>query len=79
VEQERSKKKLLKCLDELRGCKSQVAKKPVSTSNAVVTKIQEARIEAHKRLAERGETFGWPLPAGYRVYAPGEERQPAYV
>ncbi|KAJ3053147.1 hypothetical protein HK097_004949 [Rhizophlyctis rosea] len=39
---------------------------------------QAAKIEAHKRLAERGETFGWPLPANYRVYAPGEERQPVY-
>ncbi len=24
-----------------------------------------ARVEAHKRLKEKGEDFGWPLPADY--------------
>jgi hypothetical protein len=25
-----------------------------------------ARVEAERRLEARGETFGWPFPAGYR-------------
>ncbi|KAJ3037830.1 hypothetical protein HDV00_001332 [Rhizophlyctis rosea] len=27
---------------------------------------QKARIEAHRRLEERGEDFGWPFPPNYR-------------
>ncbi|KAJ1548091.1 hypothetical protein HK096_005340 [Nowakowskiella sp. JEL0078] len=31
------------------------------------TPTQAAKLEAHKRLAERGETFGWPLPPDYAL------------
>ncbi|KAI9100458.1 hypothetical protein DFS34DRAFT_614656 [Phlyctochytrium arcticum] len=27
--------------------------------------MEAATVEAHRRLAERGETFGWPFPADY--------------
>jgi len=43
--QERSKKKLRKCLEELRSCRSEIEQKPVTTCTTV-TKIQEARMEA---------------------------------
>ncbi|KAJ3189806.1 hypothetical protein HDU85_000090 [Gaertneriomyces sp. JEL0708] len=29
------------------------------------TPTETAKLEAHRRLAERGETFGWPFPADY--------------
>ncbi|TPX63272.1 hypothetical protein SpCBS45565_g06709 [Spizellomyces sp. 'palustris'] len=29
------------------------------------TPTEAAKLEAHRRLAERGETFGWPFPADY--------------
>ncbi len=36
---------------------------PVDLHVKSVTELAE--IEAHKRLAARGETFGWPLPPDY--------------
>ncbi|KAJ3398681.1 hypothetical protein CcCBS67573_g10631 [Chytriomyces confervae] len=32
--------------------------------NKTVTQV--AKIEAHKRLAESGENFGWPFPPGFQ-------------
>ncbi|KAJ3226849.1 hypothetical protein HK099_003961 [Clydaea vesicula] len=29
--------------------------------------VEEAKIEAQKRMAMRGETFGWPFPANYAL------------
>ncbi|RKP02217.1 hypothetical protein CXG81DRAFT_25155 [Caulochytrium protostelioides] len=34
----------------------------------------EATKEAHRRLAERGEKFGWPLPADYSPYSAINQR-----
>lgn len=32
------------------------------------TPIEMAKEEAHRRLASRGEEFGYPLPPGYSSY-----------
>ncbi|KAJ3089702.1 hypothetical protein HK102_005716 [Quaeritorhiza haematococci] len=32
-----------------------------------------SKVEAHKRLAERGETFGWPFPPDYALVEPKAE------
>ncbi|KAJ3174288.1 hypothetical protein HDU88_000256 [Geranomyces variabilis] len=28
---------------------------------------EQSKVEAHRRMSERGETFGWPFPADYSL------------
>lgn len=66
--QERSKKKLKKCLEELRGCRAEVEQKPVQSS-PIVTKIHEARMEAefHNNNPTSVELFNHLFPTS-RIY-----------
>lgn len=45
------------------------------TALGVPRNHEVARLEAHKRLAERGEKFGWPLPADYALVEVKEARE----